>query len=78
MKAYFMSKSSHCLLVWINQTRSLNNHINILHEKALHLVYNDFESSFSKLLGKDNSAIHQVDLQTLTIELFKVKNNLAP
>ena len=65
-------------MVWINQTRSLNNHINILHEKALHLVYNDFESSFSKLLGKDNSAIHQIDLQTLTIELFKVKNNLAP
>lgn len=66
----------------MNYSRSLNNHINILHEKALCLVYKNFTSSFAKLLEEDNSVtIYQRDLQTLAIEMFKVKknkNNLAP
>ena len=79
MKAYFMSQFGYCPLVWMNHSRSLNNRINTLHERALHLVYNDFTSSFTELLKKDNSVtIHQKNLQNLAIEMFKLKHNLGP
>ena len=79
MKAYFMSQFGYCPLVWMNHSRSLNNRINTLHERALRLVYNDFRASFSELLQRDNSVtVHQKNLQALAIEMFKVKNNLAP
>ena len=46
-----------CLLptVMDESSRSLDNRINTLQEKALRLAYNDFTSSFTKLLKKDNS-----------------------
>ena len=63
----------------MNHSRSLNNRINTLLERALRFVYYDFTSSFTKLLEKGNSVtIHQKNLQNLTIEMFKVKHNLAP
>ena len=63
----------------MNHSRQLNNRINSLHERAMRLVYKDFTSSFTQLLEKDNSVtIHQRNLQNLALEVFKVKNNLAP
>ena len=60
-------------------SRKLNNRINRLHERALRLVYMDNESTFEKLLLKDNSlTIHQRNLQKLMIEIFKVKIGVAP
>ena len=79
MNAYFMSQFGYCPLVWMNHSRTLNNHINGLHKRALSLVYNDFSSSFSKILEKDKSVtIHHRNLQTLAYEIFKVKKNMAP
>ena len=78
MNAYFMSQSGYCPVVWMNHSRSLNNRINTLHERALRLVYYDFTSSFTELLIKDNSVtIHKKNPQNLAIEMFKVKHNLA-
>ena len=54
MNAYFISQFGYCLLIWVNYSRSLNNRINGLHKRALCLVYNDFASSFSELLERDN------------------------
>ena len=60
------------------QNRSLNNKVNHIHERALRIVYQDFQSSFSALLVKDNSfTIHQKNLQLLAIETFKVKMNTS-
>ena len=55
MNAYFMSQFGYCPLVWMNHSRTLNNHINGLHKRTLNLVYNDFSSSFSEILEKDKS-----------------------
>ena len=66
MNAYFMSHFCYRPLVWMNDSRTLNKDINGLHKRALNLVYNDFSSSFSELLEKDNSvSIHHRNLQTL-------------
>ena len=54
-------------------SRKLNNKINKLQERALRIVYNDYNSSFQTLLDKDNSvSVHDYNLQTLAIEMFKV------
>ena len=41
MKAFVMSQFRHGPLVWMCHSRTLNNKINELHERALWLVYDD-------------------------------------
>ena len=58
------------------QSRKSNHKINKLHERALRLVYNDHISTFESLLEKDNSfSVHDCNLQTLAIEMYKIYNN---
>ena len=75
MNAFFYSQFNYCPLVWMCHSRKLNNRINRLHERCLRI--HDSKSSFSELLKKDNSSIHQFFLQSLPIELYKVKNGLS-
>ena len=79
MKAFIESQFSYCSLIWMFHTRTLNNRINKLQERALRIVYNDHESSFEQLLIRDKSfSIHDRNLQKLATEMYKVKNNLVP
>ena len=60
-------------------SRTLNNRINRIHERALRLVYKDKNMTFDELLDEDNSvSIHHRNLRKLATEMYKVKNNLAP
>ena len=69
--------------VWIlptslNDSRKTNFKINNIHERNLRMVYKDNTSSFEELLRKDKSfCIHQKNIQSLTIEFFRVKNILS-
>ena len=56
MKAFIESQFNYCSLIWMFHSREINNKINNLHERALHITYKDTESSFEELLVKDNSA----------------------
>ena len=78
MNAYFMSQFGYCSVVWMNHSRTLNNQISRLHERALSLAYNN-SSSFSELLEKDKyvTVCHH-NLQTLAYEIFKLKKNMVP
>ena len=79
MKLFFESQFSYCPLVWMFHSRTLNNRINRLHERALRLVYKDTELTFEQLLEKDNSfTIHHRNLQRLATEIYKVINNESP
>ena len=79
MKAFIESQFGFCPLIWMFHSRTLNNRINKLHERALRLVYKDSKLSFQGLLELDNSfTIHHRNLQKLATEMFKVKNNLSP
>ena len=79
MKSFITSQFNYCPIVWMYNSWSLNNKVNHINERALRIVYQDFQSNFSALLVKNNSfAIHQKNLQLLAIEIFKVKINTSP
>ena len=79
MKAFINSQFGYCPLVWIFHSRTLNNRINKIHERALRLVYNDKVSTFEDLLIKDKSfTVHEKNIQALAIELYKSINGIGP
>ena len=53
----------------------MNNKINRIHERALRIVYRDYESTFEDLLKKDKSLkFHHRNIHQVAIEMFKVLN----
>ena len=79
MKAFILSQFGYCPLVWMFHSRKLNQRIDRIHERALRIVYKDDISSFDELLIKDESfSIHNRNIQTLAIELYKVVYGLSP
>ena len=78
MKAFIKSQFSYCALIWMIHSNGVNKKINHLHERSLRIVYKDNISSFKDLLRKDRSfTIYQRNIQSLAIELFKVKEDLS-
>ena len=74
MKSIIEAQFGYCPLVWMFHGRVLNRKINHLHERSLRIVYKDSISSFHELLQKDHSfTIHLRNIQSLPIELYKIK-----
>ena len=79
MKAFIQSQFGYCPLIWMFHSHRLNNRINRIHERSLRIVYRDAHSSFDELLRKNNTfTVHERNIQFLAIELYKVKNAIAP
>ena len=79
MKTFIESQFNYCPLIWMFHSRTINNKINRLHERPLRIVYSDFKSSFEGLPMKDNSfSIHERNIQSLAIEIYKFLNGLSP
>ena len=56
-------------------SQTINNKIKRLHERALRIVYSDFQSFFDGVLMKDDSfSIHERNIQSLAIEIYKFLN----
>ena len=55
----------------------LNNALNSIHERALRLIYNDYELPFDRIL-EDNKekSIHQKNTELLAIEIYKFQPGL--
>ena len=79
VKAFILSQFSYYPLVWMCHSRTLDNKINKLHERALRLVYDDKQSTCEELLNINKSiTIQNRNLQVLATELYKVHYGLAP
>ena len=79
MNAFIISQFNYCPLVWMCHNRGINDKINNLHYRALRIVYNDQTSTFEELLNKDGTVtIHQQNIRSLAVEMFKVTNDLSP
>ena len=55
MKTFIESQINYCPLIWMFHSRTINNKTNLLHGRALRIVYSDFKLSFEGLLMKGNS-----------------------
>ena len=59
--------------------RTKNNKTNRLHEICFRLIYNYKKSSFEELLEIDSSvSIHDINLRTLAIEMYKINHGISP
>ena len=52
MKSFIETQLNYYPLMWMFHSRTMNNKINRIHERALRLVYSDHVSSFDELLKK--------------------------
>ena len=78
LKAFVESQFGYSPLTWMFHGRRANSKINHIHERALHIVYKNNVLSFEELLELDKSfKMHHRNIQSLAIELFKIKNNLS-
>ena len=50
MNTFIFSQFGYCPLVWTFHSRKLDNRINNIHERALRIVYKDYEYTFQQLL----------------------------
>ena len=79
MKAFINAQFGYCPLVWMFHSRTLNNRINNIHERALRIVYRDRNTSFNELLSRDGTVtIHEHNIQVLATEMFKAYNGISP
>ena len=77
LKTFIESQFSYCPLIWMFCSRSMNNKINHIHERALRLVYQDYTTPFEVLLKKDGSlTFHHRNIHQVAIEMFKAKHEL--
>ena len=78
MKSFIESQFSYYPLTWMFCGRKTNVKINHVHERALRIVYRKNNLRFDQLLQIDKSYnIHHKNIETLVIELYKVKNSLS-
>ena len=79
MKTFIESQFTYCPLVWMFCSRTMNMKINRIHERALRLVYQDYDSTFEELLNMDKSlCFHHRNIHQVAIEMFKVKHDHLP
>ena len=80
MNAFITSQFSYCPLVWMTYSRTMNNGINKIHEKALSIVHKDEANlRLDDLLKIEKLvSIHRRNLQILKTEIYKVRNDLGP
>ena len=79
LNSIIKSQFSYCPLIWMFCSRSLNNLINRIHERALRLIHNDHVSTFQDILEiTKEKTIHQNNLECLAKEINKFLNGLSP
>ena len=60
-------------------SKTANKDINRTNKRALRVLYRDYDSSFDQLLARAGSVtVHQKNLQSLMIEIYKTMNHLNP
>ena len=77
--AYMLPLLYYRPIVWMFCSKTSDNSIDKTHKRALRVLYNSFDKSLEELLQIDGSVtIHQRNLRTLMIEVYKSINRLNP
>ena len=79
LNAFFMSQFDYCQLVWMCHNPTKNNKVNRFRERCLRLIYDEKKSSFEELPEIDSYvSIHDRNLRTLNIEIYRIYHGIAP
>ena len=79
VNSYIMSNFNYCPLVWMLCSAKSQFKIESLQKRALRFLYNDFSSSYEKLLDKAGKTTMNVNrLRVLCVEIYKTINKLSP
>ena len=74
-----MSNFNYCPLIWLLCSKAADSTINLVHKRALRVLYQDFESTFEDFLSRhDDVTIHVKNLQKLLLEVYKTLHHLNP
>ena len=77
-KSFIKGQFNYCPLLWIFCSRLSNNLINKIHKRALSLTSEKNDITLNELLSINNEvSIHNKNLQTLLIEVYKNLNGLS-
>ena len=78
IRAFIKSQFGYGPLIWRFYSRTLNNKISQLHEKALRNVYGDYKPKFDEQLEKGgSSSIRHRNIQALAIQICKSLSGLS-
>ena len=76
---FIKSQFNYCPLIWMFCSRTQNSKINSIHERALRIIYKNHTSSYCELLHlHQEKTVHQNNINTLMIEVYKYLNGLSP
>ena len=77
--SFILSQFNYCCLVWMFCSKTLQNKINQIQKRALHIVYNESNLNLGKLveLGK-STTIHIKNIKTLLTEVYKTTRGENP
>ena len=73
MKSFVTSQFGYRALIWMFNSRRLNNRINSIYERALRIIYQDHISTFQELCFNTSQKF-----ETLATEMFKIHRGLSP
>ena len=77
--SFVKSQFNYCPLIWMFCSRTRNNQINSIQERALRITYNNYINSYSELLQMYKlKSVHQNNIHFLMIEVYRFLNGLSP
>ena len=78
-ETYIMSTCTYCPFIWMFYSKTVNNLIYKIHKRSLLVIYEMEDATFEDLLIKDSSwTIHENNIHTLLIEIYKSLNHVSP
>jgi len=77
--AYIISAFNYCPLIWMNFIKGNNTYLAKTHRRALSMVFQDFNATYSELLAFEQGvSLHISFIHKLLLEVFKSLNGLNP
>ena len=78
-EACIISTFTYCPFIWMFCSKIANSLRNKIHKRSLRVTYEMEDANFEDLLTKDSSwTIHENNIHTLSIEIYKCLNHISP
>ena len=79
LSSFIISQFSYCRLIWMFCSKKSTKKINVVHERSLRIILNDYESPYHLLLEEAHHiTFHQRYINYLMIEVYKYLNGHSP